>query len=73
MITLLNNETHTIKVAGSLPDKSYTERQWRDSELLRTDALVMLPDYPQDLTVYRQQLRDYPSQPDFPNGQRPTI
>ena len=55
-----------------------TERQWRDSELLRTDALAILPDYPrgrekQVLLTYRQQLADYPQQADFPNGARPIL
>jgi len=53
--------------------KSNTEREWRDSELLRTDGLVKLPDYPVDLLAYRLELRDYPAQSDFPNGTRPTI
>ncbi len=53
--------------------KETLERQWRDSELLRTDELVKLPDYPVDLLPYRQLLRDYPQQPDFPNVTRPTI
>ena len=54
-------------------DKSVTERDWRDSELLRTDALVVLPDYPANLLSYRLNLRDYPLSVDFPNGTRPTI
>lgn len=49
------------------------ERQWRDAELSRTDKLVKLPDYPVDLLPYRALLRDYPQQPDFPNGTRPTM
>ena len=53
--------------------KSVIERQWRDYELLRTDELVKLPDYPVDLLPYRTASRDYPGQPDFPNGTRPTI
>lgn len=57
-----------------LPEKKEdTERRWRDSELLRTDELVKLPDYPIDLLPYRTALRDYPEQPDFPNGQRPAL
>jgi len=50
-----------------------TEREWRDSELLRTDRFVVIPDYPTDLLVYRAALRDYPAQSDFPNGTRPSI
>ncbi len=67
--------THRIESAGVLyvATKEDAERAWRDSELLRTDELVKLPDYPVDLTAYRVSLRDYPSQAGFPNGARPTI
>ena len=54
-------------------DKSDTEREWRDSELKRTDALVVLPDYPVNLLPYRLELRDYPLSIGFPNGARPTL
>ena len=54
-------------------DKSTIERQWRDSELLRTDEFVKLPDYPIDLLPYRMELRNYPTKFDFPNGDRPTV
>lgn len=49
------------------------ERSWRDVELKETDFIVPLTDHPQHAAymTYRQELRDYPSQPDFPNGQRP--
>lgn len=53
--------------------KEDTERQWRDNELLRTDELVKLPDYPVDLLPYRASLRAYPQQVSFPNGTRPAI
>lgn len=55
------------------PNKSDTERQWRDSEILRTDKLIVLPDYPIDLSAYRESLREYPQQPDFPDCDRPSI
>ena len=51
--------------------KSEKERQWRDSELSRTDEFVKLPDYPVDLLPYRAGLRNYPAHADFPNGVRP--
>lgn len=54
--------------------KEVTEREWRDSELTRTDKLVILPDYPRngtDLIAYRQALADYPEQEGFPNSDRP--
>lgn len=73
--TLLETATHKIESAGTLytPTKEDIERQWRDSELSRTDELVKLPDYPVDLLTYRAALRDYPQQPDFPNGTRPAL
>ena len=49
------------------------ERQWRDAELKGTDWIVSVTDHPQHASylVYREELRDYPSQADFPNGDRP--
>lgn len=49
-------------------------RQWRNSELERTDLLAVLPDYPnkEALLVYRQALRDWTATEDFPET-RPTI
>lgn len=49
------------------------ERSWRNNELSSTDFIVPLTDYPKhaEYMTYRQELRDYPSQPDFPNGTRP--
>ena len=42
---------------------------WRNSELERTDSLMLLSDYPykEQLTAYRQALRDWPSTPEFPD------
>lgn len=50
-----------------------SERNWRDASLSETDWIAPLTDHPQHAAymTYRQELRDYPSQPDFPNGQRP--
>lgn len=44
-------------------------RQWRDSELERTDILAVLPDYPnkEALLTYRQALRDWTATQDFPD------
>tara|TARA_B100000929_G_C15197148_1_gene314425 strand:+ start:81 stop:419 length:339 start_codon:yes stop_codon:yes gene_type:complete len=49
-------------------------REWRDLELLRTDSLMGLSDYPNtdNLTTYRQELRDWPSTGGFP-GTKPTL
>ena len=54
--------------------KEEEEREWRDSELTRTDSLMLLSDYPykEQLTVYRQALRDWPATTDFPDT-RPTL
>lgn len=56
-----------------MEEKILEERTWRDGELAATDWIVQVPDHPQKLayTAYRKQLRDYPSQEDFPNGERP--
>lgn len=55
-------------------DKQNEERQWRNSELSGTDWIVSVTDHPDHASylVYREELRDYPSQADFPNGDRPT-
>ena len=44
-------------------------RAWRDSELLRTDSLSLLTDFPKktELAAYRTKLRDWPSTSDFPD------
>ena len=57
----------------SLKSKEQLEREWRDSELQASDFIVPLTDHPQHAAymTYRQELRDYPSQSDFPNGTRP--
>lgn len=79
MNIILNSKTHKITSIGvrggaiKKAGKSTTERAWRDSELLRTDEFVKLPDYPIDLLPYRMELRDYPAKFDFPNGDRPTM
>ena len=56
-----------------IEDKNHAERLWRDSELQASDFIVPLTDHPQHAAymTYRQELRDYPAQEDFPNGARP--
>lgn len=56
-----------------LSRKEIDERQWRDYELTSTDFIAPLTDHPKHAAylVYRQELRDYPQQADFPNGERP--
>jgi len=50
------------------------ERNWRNSELRRTDLLMLLTDYPNqsELIAYRKKLREYPESRDFPSAARPT-
>jgi len=57
----------------TLEEKTAEEKEWRDYELKATDYIVPLTDHPQHAAymIYRQELRDYPAQEDFPNGTRP--
>ena len=57
----------------TLEEKTAEEKQWRDSELQASDFIVPLTDHPKHAAyiVFRQELRDYTSQSDFPNGERP--
>ena len=57
----------------TLEEKTAEEKEWRDYELKASDFIVPLTDHPQHAAymTYRQELRDYPSQQDFPNGTRP--
>jgi|TARA_B100000902_G_scaffold307516_1_gene296415 hypothetical protein len=49
--------------------KKIDERQWRNLELERTDALSLLTDHSKktEIAAYRVKLRDWPSTSDFPN------
>nr|VVV04430.1 hypothetical protein AW0309160_01825 [Aliivibrio wodanis] len=57
-----------------VPTKEETERAWRDSEIKVCAELKQEADHPYlaEINAYLQLLRDYPSQDDFPNGERPT-
>ena len=57
----------------TLEEKTAEEKEWRDSELQASDFIVPLTDHPQHAAymTYRQELRNYPAQTDFPNGTRP--
>ena len=57
----------------TLEEKTAEEKFWRDNELKSSDYIVPLTDHPQHdaYMTYRQELRDYPTQQDFPNGTRP--
>ena len=55
--------------AERLERKIEAERHWRNEELSRTDLLMTLPDYPykEQLTAYRQALRDWTATENFPD------
>lgn len=67
-------KTYNAPQEPTQEDIENEERQWRNSELKGTDWIVSVTDHPQHASylVYREELRDYPSQADFPNGDRPT-
>ena len=53
--------------------KEKQERKWRDMELLRTDTLEILSDYPryatkQSFLDYRRAVATWDTNPDFPNS-----
>jgi hypothetical protein len=69
--------THKVQSAGTLyvTTKADIEREWRDSELSRTDKLVLLPDYPrvhtqQQFLDYRETVAKWDSNPDFPDSSK---
>ena len=57
----------------TLEEKTAEETSWRNKKLESSDYIVPLTDHPQHAAymTYRQELRDYPAQQDFPNGTRP--
>lgn len=59
-----------VDTATLAPSVEQLEKQWRDSELSRTDAYIVLPDFPYstELAEYRQELRDYAF-----DGNRPAV
>lgn len=72
--SVIKCEWHESETQAELDEtKTKEERSWRDSELLRTDALILLPDHPkqEELIAYRVLLREYPLTVDFPYGTRP--
>ena len=64
---------HTCEVVDEPTSEDQTTeqqaREWRDSELVRTDSLFGLPDHPDHSKIvdYRKALRDWPSTSDFPD------
>jgi hypothetical protein len=66
---------HYIKYDSYVKSSSEEQaKEWRNSELKRTDWIVPVTDHTQhaDYMAYRQALRDWPSTPDFPDT-RPTL
>lgn len=74
-LTSLNSEVDYELVEYIESVRPEDERIWRNSELLKTDYFMMLPDYPHKtaLKTYRKLLRDYPATEKFPDGDRPTL
>jgi hypothetical protein len=66
-------KTYNAPQEPTQEDIENEERQWRNKELGGTDLIVSVTDHPQhaEYLTYRQELRDYPQQADFPNGERP--
>ena len=75
----IKNPKQLIEYISSLSEEELNdykinqEKKWRNEELTSTDWIVQTPDHPkrEAYLTYRQELRDYPSQADFPNGERP--
>tara|TARA_E500000331_G_scaffold246383_1_gene236839 strand:+ start:1857 stop:2168 length:312 start_codon:yes stop_codon:yes gene_type:complete len=55
-------------------EREVEAREWRNSELDKTDTLSLLTDYPKktELASYRTKLRDWPTTSDFPDT-KPTL
>ncbi|MCP4881187.1 MAG: hypothetical protein GY905_11625 [Gammaproteobacteria bacterium] len=73
---ILSTSTHKIESAGVAHKTTAAdiEAEWQESELLRTDNWPSdRPPGAQAMADYRQRLRDYNNQSDFPNGTRPTL
>ena len=64
---------HTCEVVDEPTSEDQTTeqqaREWRNSELVRTDSLFGLTDHPDHSKIvdYRNALRDWPSTSDFPD------
>ena len=51
-----------------------TAREWRNLELMKTDHIAQIPDWPNrdKYLAYRTKLRDWPNTSDFPDT-KPTL
>ena len=66
---------HTPAAKQAREEKIVRERAWRDAELVRTDTIVDVSDYPNkaNMVAYRKELRDWPSVANFSAGPRPVL
>ena len=66
---------HTPAAKQAREEKIVRERPWRDAELVRTDTIVDVSDYPNkaNMVAYRKELRDWPSTAKFPVSPRPVL
>lgn len=72
---IINHESGEL-IAQEVPvlTQEQIERAWRDSEIKVCAELKQETDHPYllEINAYLQLLRDYPSEADFPTGERPT-
>ena len=66
---------HTPAAKKAIEEKAIRERAWRDAELVRTDTIVDVSDYPNkaNMESYRKELRDWPGTAKFPASARPVL
>ena len=57
--------SHPVKTTQELENEA---RDWRNSELKKTDFIIQITDYPNysDWVTYRENLRNWPDTDDFP-------
>ena len=66
---------HTPAAKKAIEEKAARNRVWRDAELVRTDTIVDVSDYPNkaNMVAYRKELRDWPGTAKFPASARPVL
>ena len=67
--------SHTPAAKKAIEEKAARNRVWRDAELVRTDTIVDVSDYPNkaNMVAYRKELRDWPSVKNFSAAPRPVL
>lgn len=72
-----HEEESQLTEAEILENKITVERTWRDSALNDADILFNIAidkgSNVENISAYRERLRDYPTATDFPIGNRPTL